>query len=196
MYGYRIVEVAPNSPVSETDLMPFVDFIVSVGGVRLVESQMTLQELVKPNENCTVVLEVYSLLTETMRDVPVVPRTWEGDGLLGLTMRYEDALAARDQIYHVTNVTENSPADRAGVQAETDYIVGSPNYSIKELDDLEFLAKSQAGLVLSVYSTATQQVRLVTIRTGYPNAEGSLGLELGMGMLHHLSKRAGFSYMV
>ena len=134
-------------------------------------------------------LEVYSLVTESLRDVPVVPRTWEGEGLLGLTMRYEDALAARDQVYHVTNVTANSPADKAGIQAEADYIVGSPNYSIRELDELEFLAKSRAELVLSVYNAVTQQVRLVTLQTGYPKPDDSLGLELGMGMLHYLSKR-------
>lgn len=91
--GYRILEVADNSPASKADLIPFLDFIVKLNETPLMESQIPFHELLRNNVDCPVTLTIYNLLTDQERDVLITPQeNWGGTGVLGVTMRYENAV--------------------------------------------------------------------------------------------------------
>ena len=72
--GYRIMEVMKDSPGEIAGLKPYLDFIISINGTDLIESQIPFQELIKSNENCTITLGVISLESMTVRDVKVTPQ--------------------------------------------------------------------------------------------------------------------------
>lgn len=73
-YGYRVIEVLEDSPADEAKLIPFLDFIVSINGTNLSESEMPFQEIIKRNVNCKVNLEVYNLVSDSMREITVTPK--------------------------------------------------------------------------------------------------------------------------
>lgn len=56
----------------------------------------------------------------------IVPsRKWPGDGMLGVTIRFDNYKDAEDQVIHVLEVEANSPADIAGLQPGADYLLGT-----------------------------------------------------------------------
>ena len=51
-------------------------------------------------------------------------KKWSGEGLLGVTIRFDTYHDAEEHICHVLDVESNSPAELAGLQADTDYLLG------------------------------------------------------------------------
>jgi len=179
--GYRVLSVSPGSPADKAGLVPFLDFIVEMNGTPLAQSEMPFQELIMINKECKMKLGVYSLLTGTIREISVEAKEdWGGQGLLGLVLRFEDALAAAEKLFHVTQVLVDSPAYNAGLRPG-DFILGSMEYNLPSPDEIAALAESKGSAKLMVFKQASKTVEEVVIN-GAP-----LGCELAQGVLHSLA---------
>lgn len=107
---------------------------------------------------------------------------------LGLTLQYSPiALAAN--IWHVLDVAAHSPADQGGLLPFSDYILGSPEGSLRGEGALGELVEDHIGrpLRLFVYNNEYNVTREVTIHPSRDwGGEGALGCVLGYGALHRL----------
>ena len=190
--GYHVLRVQENSPGSEAGLEAFFDFIVRVNDTRLDKDNETLKELLKDSDGKSVSLTVYNSKTQSVRDVMITPSTsWGGQGLLGVSVRFCSFEGANENVWHVLEVQKDSPAERAGLQAFSDYIIGA-NSVMHESEDLFTLIEAHEGkpLKLYVYNANTDTCREVAIT---PNenwgGEGSLGCGIGYGYLHRIPVR-------
>lgn len=99
-------------------------------------------------------------------DVKLIPRKGE-NGLLGCTIRYESVRKSLDCVWHVLSVEKDSPAARAGLQSNTDYLVGSGDTLFKDSDDFhDLLSGSATKLRLFVYNLVSDSFREVIIDRG------------------------------
>lgn len=61
-------------------------------------------------------MSVYNSRLDTLREVSIVPsRNWGGKTLLGASIRYCQASEVNDRVWHVLEVSFESPAHRAGL---------------------------------------------------------------------------------
>ena len=94
-------------------------------------------------------------------------------------------------MWHITSILPNSPASIAGLQANGDYIIGTPSSFLSSEAAISELAEDYTGreLTLFVYnhlSNTTREVK-ITPNRGW-GGEGLLGCELGFGPVHRLPK--------
>ncbi|KAG9476515.1 hypothetical protein GDO78_003190 [Eleutherodactylus coqui] len=147
------------------------------------------KDLLKANMEKPVKLEVYNTKAMKVREVEVTPSNmWGGQGLLGASVRFCSFQGANEHVWHVLDVEPNSPAALAGLQAHTDYIVGSDQI-LQESEDFYALIESHEGkpLKLLVYNTETDSCREVYVTpNGAWGGEGSLGCGIGYGYLHRI----------
>ena len=107
---------------------------------------------------------------------------------LGLTLQWSP-LSTIDQVWHILEVTPNSPADTAGLLPYSDYIVGTPEGHVHGESGLGELVEDYISrqLRLFVYNQEYGITRLVTITPSRSwGGEGALGCVLGFGALHRL----------
>ena len=150
--GYRIIEVNPNSPASDAGLRSYLDIIITANGVRL-NSGPTFVNILNKSNSCKVFLKVFNILDETIRETCVVPNTeWGGSGCLGASIRYEEWKPDVGNV-HVMKVFSNSPASRAGLIEEQDYILGTDEISIPTVDYLSKAIGKKESLDLYIYNT-------------------------------------------
>lgn len=188
--GYHVLRVQPNSPGEQAGLEPFFDFIVMVGDERLDRDDDTLKDALKISVERPVKLMVFSSKTITCREVFLTPSTmWGGQGLLGVSIRFCTFDNAHENVWHILEVENNSPAQFAGLRAYTDYIIGADSISLAEQDDLFSLVEAHDGrpLKLFVYNSETDNCRDVVVT---PNSawggDGLLGCGIGYGLLHRI----------
>lgn len=61
-------------------------------------------------------MAVYNSRLDSQREVTIVPsRSWGGKTLLGASIRFCQVNGAVDRVWHVVDVTLNSPAHAAGL---------------------------------------------------------------------------------
>lgn len=190
--GYHVHGVQQDSPALKAGLEPFFDFILSIGNTRLNKESDLLKDLLKANVEKAVKLEVYNSKTQRMRELEVTPSNmWGGQGLLGASVRFCSFEGANENVWHVLDVEENSPAALAGLIAFDDYIVGADQV-LQESEDFYSLIEANEGkpLKLLVYNTQTDQCREVVVTpNGAWGGEGSLGCGIGYGYLHRIPTR-------
>lgn len=190
--GYHVHGVQQDSPALKAGLEPFFDFILSIGNTRLNKESDLLKDLLKANVEKAVKLEVYNSKTQKMRELEVTPSNmWGGQGLLGASVRFCSFEGANENVWHVLDVEENSPAALAGLIAFDDYIVGADQV-LQESEDFYSLIEANEGkpLKLLVYNTQTDQCREVVVTpNGAWGGEGSLGCGIGYGYLHRIPTR-------
>lgn len=126
LHAYRVMKVFQGSPASRSGLSSFEDFILAVNGTLVESDKTSLANVLKDNEGKEVALVVYNVVDAHRRDVALRPVKWNGPGLLGAAVRYEPIEGAIDHVLRVIDVLPNSPADEAGLVANTDFIAGSP----------------------------------------------------------------------
>lgn len=187
--GYHVHGVQQDSPALKAGLEPFFDFILSIGNTRLNKESDLLKDLLKANVEKAVKLEVYNSKTQRMRELEVTPSNmWGGQGLLGASVRFCSFEGANENVWHVLDVEENSPAALAGLIAFDDYIVGADQV-LQESEDFYSLIEANEGkpIKLLVYNTQTDQCREVVVTpNGAWGGEGSLGCGIGYGYLHRI----------
>ncbi|KAJ0022890.1 hypothetical protein NQD34_015024 [Periophthalmus magnuspinnatus] len=187
--GYHVHGVQHDSPALKAGLEPFFDFILSIGNTRLNKESDLLKDLLKANVEKAVKLEVYNSKTQRVRELEVTPSNmWGGQGLLGASVRFCSFEGANENVWHVLDVEENSPAALAGLIAFDDYIVGADQV-LQESEDFYSLIEASEGkpLKLLVYNKETGQCREVVVTpNGAWGGEGSLGCGIGYGYLHRI----------
>ncbi|PAV81114.1 hypothetical protein WR25_22371 isoform B [Diploscapter pachys] len=187
--GYHILRVQENSPGMMAGLEPFFDFIVSIGNTRLDKDNDAMKEILKQHVDKPIELTVYNSKTQTVRQTAVVPsQSWGGQGLLGISIRFCSFDGASQHVWHVVSVQPNSPASIAGLQSDSDYILGAESVLNQASDLIAFVQANEGKQVkLYVYNVDTDLVREVLLT---PNSawggEGCLGCDIGYGYLHRI----------
>ncbi|CAM9601719.1 unnamed protein product, partial [Choristocarpus tenellus] len=188
--GYRVLGVQPNSPASEVGLVSFFDFIVAANGLPLKTLDNSFIETIKSSVDQPLPLTVFNYKSGTERDVTITPsRTWGGQGMLGVTIRFDSYFNADDNLVRVLAVAPRSPAQIAGLREEEDYLLGTAERVFKDPDILfeEVVSHLEQPMEFYVYNTKTDQVRVVVVLpTDHWGGEGALGAEVGHGYLHRL----------
>jgi len=114
--GYHVLRVQDNSPGHKAGLEAFFDFIVCIGKTRLNQDNDTLKDLLKINVEKEINMTVYSSKTRTVREIFITPsNTWGGQGLLGISIRFCSFEGANENVWHILDVENNSPAELAGL---------------------------------------------------------------------------------
>lgn len=188
--GYRVLGVQANSPASSCGLVSFFDFIVEANGIPLKTLDTTFIDLIKASEDVVLPIRVFNSKSATTRDVALVPsRKWPGDGMLGITIRFDSYHNVDEDVVHILDVEAGSPADLAGLQADSDYLLGTSERVFKSVDALfeELQAHINKTMEIYVYNSNTDEVRNVVIMPSDEwGGEGLLGAGLAHGFLHRL----------
>ena len=133
-HGFRVLNIFPNSPVSKTNIRRMVDFIWYEPES---EEDLTFHQIIENNKNKKMKIVVYNLINQDKRIVDIIPSdSWGGKSLFGAAIRYEDYSEAERRVAFVGEVYQHSPAYRAGLKANTDYILGTEYLEIKSLEDI------------------------------------------------------------
>ncbi|GFH50986.1 hypothetical protein CTEN210_07462 [Chaetoceros tenuissimus] len=198
--GYRVLGVQPNSPASRAGLVSFFDFLVGVNGQLLFDNgesgdseyfeDLDFVAFLKEHVDQEIELLVWNIKNKTQRFINLFPTTnWNGTGLLGVTIRMDDYITTEENLLRILEIQPDSPAQRAGLCAKNDYLLGTTMESFHTeeiLGDVLYENEDQE-LEIYVYNTETDVVRVVTL---LPNlkwgGQGLLGAEVGRGYLHRL----------
>jgi C-terminal processing protease CtpA/Prc len=191
--GYRVLGVQASSPSAQVGLVSFFDFIVAANDVELRSLDTTLIDMIKEHEDRELQLKVYNCKNNSLRDVVLTPsKKWPGEGMLGVTIRFDTYFEADENLCHVLEVEADSPAELAGLQAGSDYLLGTTEKVFKDTDILfeELKENIDKPVEFYVYNSETDVVRVVVI---LPNANwggsGILGAHVAQGYLHVLPSK-------
>ncbi|KAI9179625.1 hypothetical protein H9P43_004953 [Blastocladiella emersonii ATCC 22665] len=197
--GYHVLKVRDASPAYDAGLLSYFHFIVAVNGQSLARilacdnEPALFPNTIKASVDRPVTLTIFSGKTNDYADITLTPRWWadERDGLLGCSIRYCDYAGALMHVWHIVEVLPNSPASLAGLNIDSDYIVGTPELVLREQQELYALLASRAAenkpVRLFVYSTVHRAVRDVVLHPRRDwGGEGLIGAELGYGALHKI----------
>lgn len=119
-------------------------------------------------------------------------KRWDGQGMLGVTIRFDFYDHAEEHLVRVLEVVPNSPAELAGLQPTTDYLLGTAETVFKDPDVLEeVLGRTLEQTVdFYIYNTETDTVRTATLMPNLKwGGRGCLGAEVGHGYLHGLPQK-------
>ncbi|KAI8905588.1 GRASP55/65 PDZ-like domain-containing protein [Gorgonomyces haynaldii] len=175
--GYHIIEIKQDSPAHKSGLQVYFDYITHING------QPFGAFNVKDLGSNPVELIVYSIKTLGFRQITLVP-----DGGLGLVLRQCEYQLAPNNIWHILEVQDNSPAQKAGLQ-DTDYIVGLKQGVLRDHRDFERMVKEyqEQPLSLFVYNIHTDAIREVLIVPSSKwGGSGLLGCDIGYGYAHRI----------
>ncbi|TXT13329.1 hypothetical protein VHUM_00696 [Vanrija humicola] len=208
LHCLRVAEHSPADGLIE----PFFDYLVGVdeassvptrgaGAGPAVPSPAELARIVEANEERTIGLTVYNAKTQRVREVHLTPsRAWsstaegkERASLLGLSVRVCNPTQALDNVWHILEVLEGSPAEMAGLVPFGDWVcgwAGGPLHGENSFYDL-VEAHIDKSLRLYVYSADLDNLREVVV---IPNEKwggsGLLGCGVGYGILHRIPRPA------
>ena len=193
--GYRVLGVQPGSPAAQGGLVSFFDFIVVANGIPLKTLDSTFIDLIKNSEDKPLPLQVYNCKNHSLREIILVPsRKWAGEGMLGVTIRFDTFLDAEEHLCRVLEVEADSPAELAGLIPGRDYLLGTAEKVFKDTDVLydELAANVEVPVEFYVYNADTDEVRIVVVM---PSDQwgaagdldcGLLGADVAHGFLHGL----------
>eukprot|EP00124_Ichthyophonus_hoferi_P002086 Ihof_evm7s130 gene=Ihof_evmTU7s130 len=187
--GFHVVKLNPNSPALLAGLEAYFDFIIGINQQKLQGDETLLVDQLHENVGKVVTLHVYSARNKEVRDVEVVPATYNGPGLLGASLRVCNYAKGNDICWHILMLQPNSPAAQAGLRSFADYILATPLKIITDPSDLGFLLDKydKKPLQFYVYNSDDDDIRMVTIVPDRDwGGEGSLGCNIGTGLLHRI----------
>ncbi|KAI7884736.1 GRASP55/65 PDZ-like domain-containing protein [Mucor mucedo] len=198
-YGFHVLKVKENSPAYHAGIEQFFDYIVNINGIPLNNGDsQTLVTTLQEYEGKPLPIGVYSSKEQSFREVTLTPsRDWHPDdpnekSLIGCSIRFCSFERAGENVWHVLDVSPNSPAEMAGIIPYTDYIIGSPHMTLRNEDDFYTLVEEYLGKPLRIYlyNSEWDSCRECII---VPNHEwggnGSLGCDVGYGLLHRIPRR-------
>lgn len=109
-----------------------------------------------------------------------------------MIIKFDTFHDAEDNMCHVLDVDMNSPAELAGLQPLTDFLLGTTENVFKNSDILfESLSNNiDKPMEIYVYNSDTDEVRLtVLMPTSDWGGEGILGASVAHGYLHSLPSK-------
>ncbi|KAF5382449.1 hypothetical protein D9615_003007 [Tricholomella constricta] len=205
----HVLRVTPSSPGSNTSIEPFFDFVVGFEGDSLSQvnaiDASQLERIVERHEGRTLNLLVWNSKSQKTRVVPIKPsRAWSQTAhtstshpsgtssqpsLLGLSMRMCEPETATENVWHVLDVLEGSPAESAGLVPMGDWILGWSGGVLGAENDFYDLVEAHIDkpLRVYVYSHDFDTLReVVLIPNRHWGGEGLLGCVFGFGLLHRI----------
>ncbi|KAL9544447.1 hypothetical protein MBANPS3_007625 [Mucor bainieri] len=198
-YGFHVLKVKENSPAFHAGIEQFFDYIVNINGIPLNNGDsQTLLKTLQEYEGKPLPMGVYSSKEQSFREITLTPsRDWHPDdpnekSLIGCSIRFCSFERAGENVWHVLDVSPNSPAEMAGIIPYSDYIIGSPHMTLRNEDDFYDLVEQYLGkpLRLYLYNSEWDSCRECII---VPNHEwggnGSLGCDVGYGLLHRIPRK-------
>ncbi|KAG5654250.1 hypothetical protein H0H81_005493 [Sphagnurus paluster] len=222
----HVLRVTPASPASRTNIEPFFDFVVGFEGNELSQENVIdasqLEKIVERHEGRVLNMLVWNSKSQKTRVVPIRPsRAWsqtdndlaqQSNGytpqpsLLGLSMRMCEPEHAAENVWHVLDVLEGSPAESAGLVPMGDWILGWSGGVLGAENDFYDLVEATSHsestsipmtlskfwyfqsyvycLTWSVMFSALREVVLIPNR--HWGGEGLLGCVFGFGLLHRI----------
>ncbi|KAL4069934.1 GRASP55/65 PDZ-like domain-containing protein [Scleroderma yunnanense] len=214
-YALHILRVTPGSPASQTSIEAFFDFIVGFNGKHSFSGDADLdaaelERIVEEHENRVLDLLVWSGKTRETRVIPIVPsRGWalaqqaaalpdDSDvpaqpSLLGLSMRMCEFEGAMDNVWHVLEVLEGSPAESAGLVPYGDWIIGWSGGVLAAENDFYDVVEAHIDkpLRVYVYSYDFDNLReVVLVPNRHWGGEGLLGCVFGFGYIHRIPSQS------
>ncbi|KAG0142205.1 hypothetical protein CROQUDRAFT_50611 [Cronartium quercuum f. sp. fusiforme G11] len=202
--GYHVLRVAESSPASEAGIEPFFDFIVGIGGQSVTEDGDTLTAWLDQSEGKPITLQVYSSRRQEVRDIRALPsRKWstissttanadQQPSLLGLSLRLCSPENALDNVWHILDIIEGSPAQDAGLVPFGDWVIGYAGGILRGENDFYRIVEEheERPLRLFVYNADYEVTREVVIipNRSWGSGEGLLGCSIGFGLLHRIPK--------
>lgn len=188
--GYRVLGVQADSPAAKGGLVSFFDFLVAANGIPLKSLDTTFIELIKASEDKPLPITVYNIKNHSVREIVLVPsKNWPGEGMLGVTIRFDTYHDAEYNLCHILDVETNSPAELAGLIPETDYLLGTAEKAFNDTDVLynELKENIDKPVEFYVYNSDRDQVRVVLLMPTVDwGGEGILGAGVAHGFLHGL----------
>ncbi|KZT09314.1 uncharacterized protein LAESUDRAFT_723048 [Laetiporus sulphureus 93-53] len=206
----HVLRVTPSSPASQTTIEPFFDFVVGFQGDNFSPHNTVdateLEKIVESHEGRTLNLLVWNSKSQQTRVVPIVPsRDWalpysatpdpqepeaeRKPSLLGLSMRMCEPEFALDNVWHVLDVLEGSPAESAGLVPYGDWIIGWSGGALSAEGDFYDIVEAhiEKPLRVFVYSYDFDTIReVVLVPNRHWGGEGLLGCVFGFGLLHRI----------
>ncbi|KZT64614.1 hypothetical protein DAEQUDRAFT_698423 [Daedalea quercina L-15889] len=206
----HVLRVTPASPASQTNIEPFFDFVVGFQGDDFSSTDSAdateLEKIVESHEGRTLNLLVWNSKSQQTRVVPIVPsRDWalphtmapdpqepeaeRKPSLLGLSMRMCQPELALDNVWHVLDVLEGSPAESAGLVPYGDWIIGWSGGVLSAEGDFYEVVENhiEKPLRVYVYSFDFDTIReVVLVPNRHWGGEGLLGCVFGFGLLHRI----------
>ncbi|KAF1811321.1 hypothetical protein P152DRAFT_459719 [Eremomyces bilateralis CBS 781.70] len=181
--GFQVLRNAnPDIPIE-----PWFDFVIGINGRSIDSPDPDL--FATEVRNCggtSISLGVWSAKGQRIRELYVqVPKDAPA---LGMSMQW-NPLNSTEDVWHILDVTANSPADQAGLLPYGDYVVGSPEGVVRGESGLGELVEDflNRPLRLYVYNHEYNVVRPVTITPSRSwGGQGALGCVLGFGALHRI----------
>lgn len=207
----HVLRVTPLSPASKTTIEPYFDFVVGFEGDSLSSEHnidvLQLERIVEQHEGRTLNLLIWNSKNQHTRVVPIIPsRVWSQSqinasgssqnhesvpqpSLLGLSMRICEPETATENVWHVLDVLEGSPAESAGLVPMGDWILGWSGGVLNSENDFYDLVEAHIDKPLRVYVyshdfDALREVVLIPNR--HWGGEGLLGCVFGFGLLHRI----------
>ena len=126
--GYHVLRVLANSPAANAGLEPWFDYICGVNSTKIDNTNAhLLDSTVKSaaEQKLPVTFTVYSAKGQTLRDIYLEPSTE-----VGVSLRW-CPLSSAANVWHVLDVYPSSPAEIAGFIPFNDYIIGSPEGTLR-----------------------------------------------------------------
>ncbi|GFE53968.1 Golgi re-assembly stacking 1 protein [Babesia ovis] len=190
--GLRVHRVYPNGPAADAGFEIFFDYIMEADDKAYCddsdETLMSFTSYISSRDNQEVTLNVYNARQKSLRLVKIIPRKWEGVGLLGLSVRFAE-FTAMDEGAHVINVHDGSPAKKAGLMPITDYLIGTNLQLFVDSDCVRVHVGERVDeeVTLYVYNSVTESIRktVITPRNDW-GGPGTLGCDLANGYIHRI----------
>ncbi|KAF2737978.1 hypothetical protein EJ04DRAFT_430041 [Polyplosphaeria fusca] len=182
-FGFQVLR---NTNV-EVALEPWFDFIIGINGRTIDNPDPSL--FATEIRNCagsTISLGVYTAKGQKIREIYIPVHAEKPT--LGLSLQWSP-LTVTEDVWHILDVTPNSPADVAGLLPYGDYVIGSPEGLVRGESGLGELVEDYLNrpLRLIVYNHEYNVTRPVTITPARGwGGEGALGCVLGFGALHRI----------
>lgn len=190
--GFHVLNVDSGSPAFSAGLVAYFDYIVAVNGVRVIqETPNIVVEMSLNHVGRQLKLSVYNSRNDTEREIFIIPnRDWGGPTLLGARIRFCSVQDVADRVWRVMDVSPGSPASKAGLIPERDWIIGSPEIALNSPDDFYDLILQNKGrpVRILVYNCDSDIVRETTVIPDYSwGGEGCLGCNIASGVLHRIA---------
>ncbi|KAH8825046.1 GRASP55/65 PDZ-like domain-containing protein, partial [Flagelloscypha sp. PMI_526] len=202
--GLHVLRVAPGSPADGTEIEPYFSFLVGFEGFQGGQSgsleAAELERIVEAHEGRTLTLHVWNSKYRETKSVSITPsKTWNARAasehepqpsqLLGLSVRLCQPEFAMDNVWHVLDVAEGSPAESAGLVPMGDWVLGWSGGVLSAENDFYDLVEAHVDKPLRVYVysydfDALREVVLIPNR--HWGGDGLLGCVFGFGLLHRI----------
>uniref|UniRef100_A0A7S4FC63 PDZ GRASP-type domain-containing protein n=1 Tax=Chrysotila carterae TaxID=13221 RepID=A0A7S4FC63_CHRCT len=192
-YGFRVHHVEPNSPGAQAELQPILDYIVVANGIRLDKDDGKFVQMIGECAGGELRVCLFNTHTLRTRETTLYPNdTWGGNGLLGVTIRFDMVQPVDKHTLRVLDVYPASPASAAGLDAYNDYILCVGDRLFDGPDEFGEIVQFNCNrpVRLFVYSARAEVVRELTITPDRDwGGDGCLGCGVGAGYLHSLPRK-------